>query len=99
IDYLAASEEPLEEPGWYTAWCSIDHGSQSAVAREFLPSGYRFADRFGVPAETIRLVLPPEELPATGIDDPRPMLVIGTGLGASGLLLLSWRLLRAGRQC
>ncbi|HWL59411.1 MAG TPA: hypothetical protein VNQ48_00815 [Microbacteriaceae bacterium] len=99
VDYLAASEEPLEAPGWYTAWCSIDRGSQPLAARDFLPTGYRFADGFGVPAETIRLVLPAApELAVTGLEDPRPMLLAGSSLGGIGVALLAGAAARARRQ-
>jgi len=97
-EYLAASEEPLEAAGWYTAVCSIDQGSQSAAARAFLPDGYRFADGFGVADETIRLVRPETpELAATGIDDPLPWLVLGGVLGGLGAALLAWRGIRVRR--
>lgn len=95
VEYLAASEEPLDAPGWYTAVCSIDRGSQSSAARDFLPAGYRFADGFGLAAETIRLALPAPpalpELAATGVDDPGPLLAGGAGLGMAGALLIGWR--------
>ncbi len=98
-EYLAASEEPLDAPGWYTAVCSIDRGSQPAAARDFLPAGYRFADGFGVPAETIRLVPPPRpELAVTGVEDPGPMLAAGAGLGGTGVVLLAWRAVRGWRR-
>ena len=50
--YPARSEQPLDDPGYYTATCSIDAGSQLPSARAFLPEGYRFQDGFGLVPET-----------------------------------------------
>ena len=82
-EYRSSGSVIATLPGHYTWVWRIDAADQPVEVQATLPTGYRFADRFGLPDETLEVAAP--QLAATGVA-PTSLALAGALMGAGALL-------------
>lgn len=81
-EYRSSGSVIATLPGHYTWVWRIDAAAQPVEVQATLPTGYRFADRFGLPDESLEVAAP--QLAATGVA-PTSLALAGALMGAGAL--------------